>query len=90
MKNAIWLFVITFIILIVFLPSYTQMQDLKYKNKEYQAQIEKLTVERQELLEERRKLEEDPEYLEKVGRDQMGLIRKGEVVYRVVEEEPEQ
>jgi cell division protein FtsB len=34
-------------------------------------------------LEEKRLLEEDPAYLEKVGREKMGLIRKGEVVYKI-------
>jgi cell division protein FtsB len=35
-------------------------------------------------------LEEDPVYLEKVAREKMGLIKKGEVVYQLVPAESEQ
>ncbi len=85
-KNAFWLFVIALFILLVFLPSYTKMQDLKDKNIQYREQIEELKQERVNLLEERKRLETDPEYLEKIAREKMGLIRKGEVIYKIEEE----
>ena len=83
MKNAIWLFIFTLMILFWFLPSYTRMQDLKLKNQDYLKQIEALKKKNAELAEEKRLLEEDPVYLEKVGREKMGLIKKGEVVYKI-------
>lgn len=82
-KNAIGLFVLTIIVLIIFLPSYTKMQDLKQKNLDYKKQIEQLQQEALELREEKRLLESDPVYLEKVAREKMGLIREGEVVYKI-------
>ena len=84
LKNAICLFVLAILVLIVFLPSYTRMQDLKQKNARYAEDIKRLTKERENLLEERRKLTEDPAYLEKVAREEMGLIKEGEVIYRMV------
>ena len=84
LKNAIWLFIISVIVLFVFLPSYSRMQDLKKRNLEYQEEIERLRQEQVELIEERRLLEEDPVYLEKVARQKMGLIREGEVVYKIM------
>ena len=36
------------------------------------------------LGEERQLLENDPVYLEKVAREKMGLIKKGEVIYRIM------
>ena len=84
LKNAIWLFAIAVLILVVFLPSYTQMQDLKQKNKDYEERIKQLVASNKNLMEERRLLEHDPVYIEKVGREKMGLVREGEVVYKLV------
>ena len=84
LKNAIWLFVFALLTLIFFLPSYTQMQDLKHKNMEYERQIEELTMKNAKLKEEKRLLSEDPEYFERVGRQKMGLVRENEVIYKFV------
>jgi len=84
LKNAIWLFIISVLVLFVFLPSYTQLQDLKKRTLEYEREIERLQLEQAELIEERRLLEDDPVYLEKVARQKMGLIREGEVVYKIM------
>ena len=87
MKNPILLFVLALLILIAFLPSYTKMQDLKARNLRYEEEIQALVKERDRLIYEKQRLEDDPEYLEKVAREEMGLIRKGEKVYRLVPEE---
>ena len=84
LKNAIWLFGFAVIMLITFLPSYTKMQDLKLKNYAYAERILALTKRNAQLQEEMRLLTTDPEYLEKVARQKMGLIRPGEKVYRMV------
>jgi cell division protein FtsB len=83
-RNAVWLFIVALVLLLLFLPSYTKMQDLRYRNEQYKKQIEDLKKEQARLLEEGRRLKEDPEYVEKVARERMGLIRKGETVYKVV------
>jgi len=84
LKNAFWLFIVAIFVLVVFLPSYTMMQDLKQKNLDYERQIEVLKAKKAKLEEEKRLLESDPLYLEKVAREKMGLIREGEVVYEIV------
>ena len=83
-KNAISLFVVTVMILAFFLPSYTKMQDLKEKNRALAQQIKELQKKNVMLAQEKHKLETDPVYLEKVGREKMGLVRQGEVVYKIV------
>ena len=40
-----------------------------------------------ELRREKQLLENDPVYLEKVGREKMGLVREGEMIYRLAPEE---
>lgn len=82
-KNAFWLFMLTLFVFFAFMPSYTRMQDLKQKNKDYARLIEYLEVKERDLKEEKRLLEEDPVYLEKVAREKMGLIKEGEVVYKI-------
>jgi len=83
LKNAFWLFIVTFFLLVVFLPSYSKMQDLRTKNADYDEQIEYLTQKQKELEEEVHLLRTDPVYLEKVAREKMGLIKEGEVVYKI-------
>jgi len=82
-KNAFILFAGAFLILIVFLPTFSRMQDIREKDMKYQQRIAELEAENEQLLEEKRKLEDDPAYLEKVAREKMGLIREGEVVYQL-------
>lgn len=62
------------------------MQDLKQKNQEYSVRIKQLEKKNAQLLAERERLKNDPEYLEKVARERMGLIREGEKVYKAVPE----
>jgi len=84
LKNALSLFILTVIILALFLPSYSTMQDLKKKNAEYALRITALEEKNKKFEEERHLLQTDPDYVEKVGRETMGLIRPGETVYKIV------
>ena len=83
-KNAIPLFIITIVVVAVYLPSYNKMQDLKQTNKQFAQRILDLEAKNKKLEEERRLLTTDPDYLEKVAREKMGLIRQGEKVYKIV------
>ncbi len=83
LKNASWLFAIALVIFLFFLPSFTQMQNVKARNVEYEKRLKELEVQRAQLLQEKERLENDPVYLEKVAREKLGLIKQGEVVYRV-------
>ena len=84
LKNALWLFVAATIILIFFLPSYSRMQDLRVRNDQYRQQIQDLKQKNKDLAREMQLLEKDPVYLEKVARERMGLVREGEVIYKIV------
>ena len=83
-KNALSLFIFTVIIVIIYLPSYTKMRELKQKNEEFFQRIQELEARNQKLEEERKFLQTDPAYLEKFAREKMGLIRQGETVYKIV------
>lgn len=81
-KNAILIFVIVLLFLI-FIPSFTRMQDQKARLAIYEKQIEILKERNAQLKEEKRLLEEDPVYLESVAREKLGIAREGEVVYKL-------
>lgn len=83
LKNAFWLFAVAMLVLIVFLPSFTIMQEQRGKNLEYERRLTELKEKNKELEKEKRLLLEDPVYLEKVAREEMGLVREGEVIYRL-------
>ncbi|HRZ40376.1 MAG TPA: septum formation initiator family protein [Candidatus Omnitrophota bacterium] len=82
-KNPFILFLLAVGLFLIFLPSYQKMQDLKTANADYEQRIRELMEENQVLAEEKRLLLEDPVYLEKVAREKMGLIREGEVIYKI-------
>ena len=89
-KNAITLFIITIVIVAVYLPSYSQMQDLRQKNADYHTRVEALIEENEQLKAEKKKLKEDPLYLEHIARDKMGVVREGEVIYKLVPVSPDE
>lgn len=71
-----------------YLPSLSKYHDLKQQQNELDDQLEKLTKEVQATKEERDLLKNDPEYLEKVIRDEMGLVKPGEIIYKFVKDVP--
>ncbi len=83
LKKFLLFFILICVILFLFLPTFTRMQDKKRQNQEYQKQIQQLKVKNKDLRKEKYLLEEDPVYLEKVAREKMGLVREGEVIYRI-------
>ena len=87
LRKAIWLFLISLAVLIIFLPGYSKLQELKQKNRELEARIKATEQESIRLKEEKQRLEEDIVYLEEVARERMGLVREGEIIYKIVPEE---
>ena len=73
-----------------YLPSLSKYHDLKQQQDELDEQLEKIGKEVQSAREERDLLKNDPEYLEKVIRDEMGLVKPGEIIYKFVKDEPDE
>ena len=93
MSNKIKIIIIVIILsglLAVFIPSYSKLQSLKNVNQDLTEQIENLKIENTQLTRKIRNLTEDPLYIENVARKKMGISKKGELIYKIVEgEEPE-
>ena len=52
------------------------------ERQKYVDRIKELKKENKELMEEIRRLKQDPAYVEKVAREELGLIRENEVIYK--------
>ena len=85
-KKAFWLFGVSVLLLILFLPGYTKLQELRDKNAELSANIDKLKEENTLLQDQVVRLQQDPLYQEKIAREKMGIVRKGEIPIKIVPE----
>lgn len=88
---ALILFVIVLSFLaVIYLPSFTKYQELRRQEKILEENIETLQSDNEKLMEEERLLQSDVKYLEKVLREDMGLVKPGEVVYKLVRDKNQQ
>jgi cell division protein FtsB len=82
------LIIALFVFFWVYLPTLSKYRDLKTRQEEIEAQIETLETKIKEVREERDLLKNDVDYLEKVIRDELGLVKPGEIVYKFVKDKP--
>lgn len=87
LKKAFWLLGGIVLLLIIFLPGYTKLQELKDKNRNSEVKIKRFHAENRLLQQELKRVESDPLYQEKIARDKMGVVRKGEIPVKIVQEE---
>ena len=64
------------ILLVIFIPGYAKIQELRRKNQELEASVRKLQAENSAFQREKERLENDPEYLEQVGRKELGIVKR--------------
>lgn len=87
LKKAFWLFGISIFLLVAFLPGYTKLQELRDRNRDLEEKIKRLRIENSLLEQELARIERDPNYQEKIAREKMGMVRKGEVPIKIVPED---
>lgn len=78
-------FIIIFVLVSVFFPGFTRLQEFKTKLVDTENEIRK-TQRQNFLLEEKISKMENQEYLEIVARDKMGVVKKGETVIKIIRE----
>ncbi|MFH1354875.1 MAG: septum formation initiator family protein [Candidatus Omnitrophota bacterium] len=86
LRKGFWLFAITIVLLIIFLPGYTKLQELRDRNSDLEVKIEKLAEDNSLLQKELERVENDPVYQEKIAREKMGVVRKGEIPFKIIQE----
>ncbi len=84
LRKAFWLFGLAVFLLIIFLPGYTKLQELRDKRKELEDRVKRVTVENSLLQEEIRLIKEDSVYQEKIVREKLGVVRKGEIPIKII------
>lgn len=62
------------------------MQELRVKNRQLEEKFRKMAVDNSLLQEELKRVENDPIYQEKIARDKMGVVRKGEIPIKIFSE----
>jgi cell division protein FtsB len=72
---------------IIYLPGISKYLKLKEKETQLDRDIAHLEQEIKLLKEEEHLLKTDPSHLEDVVREELGLVKPGEIVYKVIEEE---
>jgi len=60
--------------------------ELYQQKKALTEQVEQLRIQNQLLADQIRRLQEDPQAIEKVARENFGMARSGETVYRILPE----
>ena len=83
-KKVFSLFAVAGFLLVIFLPGYAKLQDMKEKNRELSLNINKLKKENVLLQNEIERLQYDPLYQEKIARDKMGIVRRGEIPFKII------
>ena len=71
----------------LYLPGLSRLQELRLEEERLSRELTELSHEISSLQEEKRLLQKDQAYLEKVIREELGLVRPGEMVYKLVPEE---
>jgi len=70
----------------LYLPGLSRYFELRQEEHRIERELAGLERQIQALKEEKELLEKDKEYLEKVIREELGLVRPGEMVYKLVPE----
>lgn len=81
-RIAVYLIIFGTVLIAAFLPGFSRLQELNAEREQYRRRINLLEECNSALEEEVERLHTDPEYIEKKARDKLGIVRKGEVVYR--------
>lgn len=86
-RGIILLLCITLLIIFIFGDhGLLQLYKLKRDRAKVQAQIAQLRKERERVMVEKNRLENDIQYLEKLARERYRMVKPGEKVYKVIPE----
>ncbi len=79
-------FGIAAILALIFFPRFSRYQRLLSEQESLKRKIRELERENKRLKEEQYRLQHDIEYVEEVAREKLGIVRKNEIPYKIIEE----
>ncbi|MEI8175543.1 MAG: septum formation initiator family protein [Candidatus Omnitrophota bacterium] len=86
-KKVTKLFGLLILLVMIFLPGYSKYQELAARNRELTEKMVQLEAANKRYSKELTRLEQDTTYMEKVAREKLKISKKGEITYKIVEEE---
>ncbi|MGB2705764.1 MAG: septum formation initiator family protein [Candidatus Omnitrophota bacterium] len=81
-KRLIYILAGLLLLVLIFLPGFSKLRELKKQNRNLERRIELLTKANEELKKERERLENDPSYIEKIAREKLGMTRQDEIILK--------
>jgi cell division protein FtsB len=88
--TPLWIFIFIFAAGAIFLPGVSKYLKLKRKEEQLAKDIKRLETQINDLKQEEYLLKTDVTRLEEIVRSELGLVRPGEVIYRAVEDKPQE
>ncbi|RCL67519.1 MAG: septum formation initiator family protein [Rhodothermaeota bacterium MED-G64] len=90
LKRLLWVLLAGALLWFLFFDTYSVWSRLQYaqERKVLEEDIERLSVQLEALEEQIERLESDPDLLERIAREEYGMKKPGEVIYRTEETPP--
>jgi len=85
-KRIFWILGIVVGLLVIFLPGYTKLQELRDRNISLRTKIKDLNVHNAILNEELKRIKNDSVYQERIIREKLGVVRRGEILLKIIPE----
>ncbi len=85
-KKLVLYLALIMVLLVIFLPGFSKYQRLLSEKRDLKEHIEKLEELNKQLENEKEKLENDIEYVERKAREKLGIVKKDEIPYKIIEE----
>lgn len=76
-------------VIFMFLPQIEQQRELQRKEAQLQEEVRLEEELLQHLKRQQERLRSDPRFIEKIAREEFGLAKPGETVFKFVDEEPQ-
>lgn len=76
---------ISLAVIYLFVKEASQVYALYQENEKTKSKVEELSIANQELKKRIGLLDHDDQYIEKTARDELGMIKEGEKIYRFEE-----
>ena len=78
---------VVLIVVRFFMPKFQEEQRLRRQLEDARADVQRTAETLRQLKLKQERLREDPRYVEKIAREELGLAKPGETVFRFVDEE---
>ena len=81
-KLVVTAIILIVVLIVIFLPGFSENQKLREQNEQLERRMKLLEQYNDKLREELSMMAEDPTYVEKRAREKLGIVKKGEIIYK--------